>query len=134
MKGSKHIMVTWILGVFLHPVIYIIYYSVPEKDLAGAFVSSFVMGLFFSLPAFILTRHLFYVLAKKECSLSVKFMVLISGAASSVFNVAIVFSFLTSGSHFIDLVMQMSIPGVIAASISPLIMYRKLSEHLKPHF
>ena len=95
MKHSKHILNTGLLGVFLHPVIYVIYFTIPPDVITYTFLSSLMMGMIFSFPAFIISALLFRFLVKQDWSLWVKYLMLVSGAASGVFKVAIVFAALT---------------------------------------
>lgn len=130
MKHSKHILNTWLLGVFLHPVIYVIYFTIPPDVITYTFLSSLMMGMIFSFPAFIISALLFRFLVKQDWSLWVKYLMLVSGAASGVFKVAIVFAALTSTSFYLDFILELCVPGIISAAVSPLFMYKKLTSQL----
>ena len=130
MKHSKHILNTWLLGDFLHPVIYVIYFTIPPDVITYTFLSSLMMGMIFSFPAFIISALLFRFLVKQDWSLWVKYLMLVSGAASGVFNVAIVFAALTSTSFYLDFILELCVPGFISAAVSPLFMYKKLTSQL----
>ncbi len=130
MKHSKHILNTWLLGDFLHPVIYVIYFTIPPDVITYTFLSSLMMGMIFSFPAFIISALLFRFLVKQDWSLWVKYLMLVSGAASGVFKVAIVFAALTSTSFYLDFILELCVPGIISAAVSPLFMYKKLTSQL----
>ena len=130
MKHSKHILNTWLLGDFLHPVIYVIYFTIPPDVITYSFLSSLMMGMIFSFPAFIISALLFRFLVKQDWSLWVKYLMLVSGAASGVFKVAIVFAALTSTSFYLDFILELCVPGIISAAVSPLFMYKKLTSQL----